>query len=72
VWIVGTITLAVALWRSGRVPRLLAFGLVAAYIGTIPFGSHGGWILSGSYFPACGYLLANGAPGRRTLQPATP
>jgi hypothetical protein len=71
-WIVGTITLAVALYRSGRVPRLLALGLVAAYVGTIPLGSHGGCILSGCYFLACGYLLANSALERRTLQPATP
>lgn len=70
-WIVGTFALAFALYRARRVPRLVAIGVVVAYLGAIPFGSQGGGLITGSYWLAVGYLLTLGALERRALQPAT-
>jgi hypothetical protein len=70
-WIVGTFTLAFALWRSRLVSRLVAAGLVVAYVGAIPVAGVGGGILTGCYWLAVGYLLTLGALERRTLRPAT-
>ena len=52
-------------------PRLVAVGLVVAYIGDDPVGSLGGGLVTGCYWLAVGYLLCLGALERRTLQPAT-
>jgi hypothetical protein len=71
VWIVGTLALAFALYRSRRVPRLVAIGVAVAYLGAIPFGSQGGGLVTGSYWLAVGYLLTLGALERRPLQPVT-
>jgi hypothetical protein len=70
-WMVGTLALAFALWRSRLVARLVAVGLVAAYIGAIPVSTIGGGIVTGCYWLAVGYLLTLGALERRNLQPAT-
>jgi hypothetical protein len=69
-WILGTFALAFALYRARRVPRLVAVGLVVAYIGAIPAGSFGGTLVTGCYWLAIGYLLSFGALERRNLQPA--
>jgi hypothetical protein len=69
-WIVGTIALAVGLYRARRVPRALAAGIVVAYIGSIPLATHGGGILTGCFWLAVGYLFSLGSVERRTLQPA--
>ena len=71
VWILGTFALAIGLYRSRRVPRLVAVGLVAAYLGAIPFGMVGGGLVTGCYWLAIGYLLSFGALERRSLLPAT-
>jgi hypothetical protein len=70
-WIAGTFALAFALYRAARVPRLVAVGLVVAYIGAIPLAVKGGGIVTGFYWLALGYLLTLGALERRALQPAT-
>jgi hypothetical protein len=70
VWALGSIALAVALYRTARVPRGVALGLVVAYLGTIPLSMVGGGILAGSYWLAVGYLLSHGALERRALEPA--
>ena len=69
-WVLGTLALAFALHRSRRVPRLIAVGLVVAYVGAIPLSAHGGGIVTGCYWLAVSYLLALGALDRRSLQPA--
>jgi hypothetical protein len=69
-WIVGTFALAFGLARGRSVPRLVAVGLVVAYIGAIPLATHGGGILTGCYWLAVGYLLTLGALERRELRPA--
>jgi hypothetical protein len=70
-WILGTFALAFALYRARRVPRLVALGLVVAYVGAIPLGVQGGGIVTGCYWLAIGYLLSLGALERRNLQLAT-
>jgi hypothetical protein len=70
-WVVGTVALAVGLWRARLVPRFVAAGLVVAYLGAIPLSTMGGGILTGSYWLAVAYLLALGAFERHTVQPAT-
>jgi hypothetical protein len=70
VWLLGSIALAIALYRTARVPRAVAVGLVVAYLGTIPLNMVGGGIVAGSYWLAVGYLLSHGAIERRALEPA--
>jgi hypothetical protein len=71
-WVVGTLVLAVALFRGRRVPRLLAVGLVVAYIGSIPLSIVGGGIIAGAYWLAVAYLIGLGAGYRTALiQPST-
>ena len=70
-WILGTFTLATGLWRARRVPRLLAIGLIVAYVGEIPFATQGGGLVAGGYWLAVGYLASLGTLERRTLRPAT-
>jgi hypothetical protein len=71
-WILGTLALAVTLFRTRGVPRLVAVGLVAAYVGSIPLATVGGGILTGCYWLALAYLLTFDTSERRSLQPATP
>jgi len=70
-WLLGTFALAVALWRGRRVPKLVAAGLVVAYIGSIPAATVGGGLVTGCYWLAVAYLFSLGALERRNLQPAT-
>jgi hypothetical protein len=70
-WVLGTLALAVALWRGRRVPRLVAGGLVVAYVGAIPLAIVGGGLVTGCYWLAISYLLTLGALERRNVQPAT-
>jgi hypothetical protein len=71
IWILGTFALALALYRARRVPRLVAVGLVIAYLGAIPLAMVGGGLVTGSYWLAIAYLLSFGALERRSLRPAT-
>jgi hypothetical protein len=66
VWIAGTIALAVTLFR--RRSRLLAAGIVVAYLGAIPLAPLGGGLLTGAYWIAVGYLLGQQPEWMRPLQ----
>jgi hypothetical protein len=70
-WVLGTVTLAVVLYRARTVPRPIALGLVAAYVGAIPLAVHGGGIVTGCFWLAVAYLLSLGALERRVPQPVT-
>jgi hypothetical protein len=70
-WVVGTFVLAFALWRARLVSRLVAAGLIVAYVGAIPAATIGGAIVTGCYWLAVGYLLTLGALERGDLRPAT-
>jgi hypothetical protein len=72
-WLFGSIVLAVALKRSGRVSTFVAVGLPVAWVATVPLATVGGGVVSGAYYLAVGYLLANDALERRArtaIQPA--
>lgn len=58
--------MAVSLKRAGRVATPVAVGLPLARIATLPMAVIGGGVLSGAYFMAVGYLLANDALERRS------
>ena len=64
-WLVGSIVIAVSLKRAGTVPTAVAIGLPLAWLATIPLATVGGGVLSGVYYLAIGYLLANEAIERR-------
>jgi hypothetical protein len=72
-WLLGSIVIAVSLKRAGTVRTAVAVGLPLAWVATIPLATLGGGLLSGAYFLAIGYLLANHAVERVTpvaVQPA--
>jgi hypothetical protein len=71
-WVLGTLALVIALYRTRRVPRLVALGLVVAYIGSIPLAIVGGGILAGAYWLGVACLLGGGSTDRTALgQPST-
>jgi hypothetical protein len=63
-WLFGSIVLAVALKRAGRVSTFVAVGLPVAWVATIPLATVGGGVIAGAYYLAVGYLLANDAIDR--------
>jgi hypothetical protein len=63
-WLFGSIVLAVVLKRAGTVSSFVAVGLPVAWVATIPLATVGGGVISGAYYLAVGYLLANDAIGR--------
>jgi hypothetical protein len=58
-WLFGSIILAVALRRAGRVPLAVAVGLPIAWVATIPLATFGGGVIAGAYYLAVGYLLVS-------------
>jgi hypothetical protein len=64
-WLFGSIVIAVALKRAGRVSTAVAIGLPLAWVATIPLGTLGGGVITGAYYLAVGYLLVNDAIERR-------
>ena len=72
-WFFGSIVLAVALKRAGKVSGWVAIGLPVAWVATIPLATLGGGVIAGAYFLAGGYLLAEDAierTSRPTVQTA--
>lgn len=66
-WLFGSIALAVAGRRTGRLPGIVVAGLPVAWVATIPLATVGGGIVSGAVF-----LLTGAALGGRALStPAT-
>jgi hypothetical protein len=73
-WLFGSIVLAVALRRTGKVSTVVAVGLPIAWVATIPLATVGGGVIAGAYYLAIGYLLVNEAIERRSRiapEPAT-
>jgi hypothetical protein len=70
-WLLGSIVLAVALWRTRTAPRTLAIGLPLAWIGTIPLATFGGGLLTGAYWMAVSLLLLGPARTSPVPVPAT-
>ena len=63
-WLVGSIGLAVSLWRAGRLHRALAAAVVLVMPGTIFLSQLGGGVLVGAYLAALGWLLRSGQATR--------
>jgi hypothetical protein len=59
-WFLGSVALAVSLWRAGRVPRPVAALLVLVMPCTIFLSQMGGGILAGAYLASLGLLLLRG------------
>jgi len=59
-WLVGSLGLAVSLWRAGRVPRPVAVLLVLVMPATIVGSQLGGGVLAGGYLAVLGWLLLRG------------
>jgi hypothetical protein len=70
VWLVGSIVLAVGLWRRAAVPRPLAVGLPLCQILALPLSVVGGPVLAGAYWLAVAGLLEQGTLAARPA-PAT-
>jgi hypothetical protein len=56
-WAIGSIALAVSLWRADRLHRALAAGVVLVMPGTIFLSQLGGGVLVGAYLAVLGWLL---------------
>jgi hypothetical protein len=70
--LVGSIAMAVSLWRAGRVPRLIAGMLPLLWVCEIILSQLGGGLVVGVYWLAVGWLLASGALAGRAAAPADP
>jgi hypothetical protein len=56
-WLLGSITLAIALKRTQTAPAWIAYGLPVAWIGTIPLATHGGGLITGAYWMVTSLLV---------------
>ena len=64
-WLVGTVWLAVELFRANAVARWVSIGLPLVFIATIPASHVGGGLIAGAFWIALGTLLATGTLARR-------
>jgi hypothetical protein len=73
-WLAGSITLAVSLYKAGRIPRGLAIALPFMQVFALPLSAVGGSLVTGVYWVAVGYLMQQGAleRPRREAVPAAP
>ena len=70
-WLAGSVWLAFALRRAGRVPKAVWIALPFMQILALPLSAVGGMAVAGAYWLAVGYLLMAGAPLRDAPAPAT-
>jgi hypothetical protein len=66
-WLVGTVWLAVELFRANAVARWVSVGLPFVYFATIPASRVGGGLVAGAFWIAVGALLATGTLERRLV-----
>lgn len=64
-WFVGSMTLAVSLWRAGRTPRWVAVLLPFSMLVTLFLSQVGGGLGGGAYWLVVGVLMAAGKLVRR-------
>ncbi|WP_336920949.1 hypothetical protein [Aquipuribacter sp. SD81] len=64
-WLVGSVALAVSLWRTRRVPRAVAALLVVVMPASILGSQNGGAVLAGGYLLVVGLLLLTARLDRR-------
>jgi hypothetical protein len=70
-WLGGSVALAVALRRAGRVSKAIAYLLPVVWITALPLSSVGGGLITGSYWITVGYLAYAGALERPAVTPVT-
>ena len=56
-WLVGSITLSVSLYKAGRIPRGLAIALPFMQVFALPLSAVGGSLVTGAYWIAVGHLM---------------
>jgi hypothetical protein len=64
-WFVGSTTLAVSLWRAGRVRRWVALLLPVSMLATLFLSQIGGGLVGGAYWLSVGLLMAAGRLAHR-------
>lgn len=64
-WLVGSITLGVSLWRAGRVPRWVAVALPLTMPVTLFFSQLGSGLVVGAFWLVVGLMLGGGRLARR-------
>jgi hypothetical protein len=71
-WLVGSIVLAVSLYRANRIPRGLAIALPFMQVFALPLSAIGGSVVTGGFWIAVGYLMQKGALERPASAAAVP
>ena len=69
-WLVGSVVLAVSLYKAGRIPRGLGIALPFMQIFALPLSAVGGSLITGAYWIAIGYLMQQGALENRAARNA--
>lgn len=64
-WFVGSVALAVSLWRAGRVPRWVSLGLLLVVPCSLLLSQMGGAVVPGVFLVVLGLLLLGGRLDRR-------
>jgi hypothetical protein len=65
-WLVGSVTLGVSLWRAGQVPRWVAVLLPISMPVTLFLSQLGGGLVVGAFWVAVGALMVSGQLDRRS------
>ena len=63
-WLVGSVTLGISLWRAGQVPRWVAVLLPISMPVTLLFSQMGSGLVVGAFWVAVGALMVSGQLGR--------
>ena len=71
-WLVGSIVLAVSLYKANRIPRGLAIALPFMQMFALPLSAIGGSVVTGAFWIATGYLMQKGALERPASAAAVP
>ena len=64
-WLLGSVTLGVSLWRAGRVPRWVAVLLPVSMPVTLVLSQLGSGLVVGAFWVAVGVLMGSGQLARR-------
>jgi hypothetical protein len=71
-WFAGSVTIAVALVRSGRLSTLMAIGLPLAWAATVILAGFGGGLAGGAYYLVLGYGFVAAPHAARAVAGTTP
>lgn len=68
-WLVGSVTLGVSLWRAGRVPRWIAVLLPISMPVTLVLSQLGGGLVVGAFWVAVGVFMVSGQQQKSDSSP---